>query len=290
MRLRAPGAAALMALLLQGCFPFGDSIRKDAKAFLVSHPDGLHSLQVDGHAQGYAAAGDPGKPLVVLIHGSPGSWDAFASYLQDPDLTCCARVVAVDRPGFGASEPGLPLPSLQAQGDRIAAVLRAEGAGRPAVVLGHSLGGPVAARLCMDHPELVRGLVLVAPSIDPDLERTKWIQVPAQWGWVRALIPGPLDVCNQEILPLKGELRLMLPLWKGVRVPVRVLQGLDDDLVPPGNADFAERMLPPGLLTVTRIPGMNHFIPWSRPDLLKGALLELLALPPQAAPGAAGRP
>jgi pimeloyl-ACP methyl ester carboxylesterase len=83
-------------------------------------------------------------------------------------------------------------------------------------------------------------------------------------------------VSNQEILPLKGELEKMLPLWATIRVPVIVIQGEDDPLVPAGNASFAKRMLVNAPVTIQMIPRMNHFIPWSRPDLIRDAILHQL--------------
>jgi pimeloyl-ACP methyl ester carboxylesterase len=92
------------------------------------------------------------------------------------------------------------------------------------------------------------------------------------WQW----LPTELDVSNQEILPLKGELEKMLPLWATIRVPVIVIQGEDDPLVPAGNASFAKRMLVNAPVTIQMIPRMNHFIPWSRPDLIRDAILHQL--------------
>jgi pimeloyl-ACP methyl ester carboxylesterase len=267
---------ALLLLPLCGCFPFSQKIKDDTSAFQKAYPKGMKSIQKNGRTLGYAVSGKEGGSLVVFIHGSPGSWDAFSSYLMDPSLTTTARLVSVDRPGYGSSERGRVEVSLQNQAALISESIRAEGMGKPAILVGHSLGGPVAARLAMDFPELVSGLVLVAPSIDPAMEETKWFQIPANWFWVRWILPSALDVCNQEILPLKGELEKMLPLWKGIKIPVRLIQGLDDDLVPPENADFAERVLIHADLKVTRVPGLNHFVPWSRPDLINAAIVELL--------------
>lgn len=263
-------------MFCSACFPFGKKIRKDSQAFEKTHPEGFKTLQCKGWNLHYAVSGLQRGPLVIFIHGSPGSWDAFASYLMDPDLNLHARLVAVDRPGFGESDPGSVDRSLQNQAEIIAQVILTEGNGKGAIVVGHSLGGPVAARLAMDFPGRVSGLVLLAPSIDPNMEQTKWFQIPAQWFWVRWMLPSALDICNQEILPLKGELEKMLPFWKELRIPVRLIQGMDDGLVPPENADFAEKEMINADLKVTRVVGLNHFIPWARPDLVKAAVLGLL--------------
>jgi pimeloyl-ACP methyl ester carboxylesterase len=68
----------------------------------------------------------------------------------------------------------------------------------------------------------------------------------------------------------------MLPLWADIHIPVTEIQGETDDLVPPGNADFAKLMLVNAPVKVQMIPEMNHFIPWRRPDLIRDAILEQL--------------
>lgn len=81
--------------------------------------------------------------------------------------------------------------------------------------MGRSLGGPVTVRLAMDYPDEVSGLILVAPSIDPDLEKKEWYRPPGNAFPFRQWLPVELDVSNQEIMPLKGELQQMLPLLGG---------------------------------------------------------------------------
>ena len=77
----------------------------------------------------------------------------------------------------------------------------------------------------------------------------------------------------------------MLPLWESIKCPVVVIQGENDDLVPPGNADFAARMLVNASLTLVRKENVNHFIPWSHPELIRDAVAEILhenGLPPKS--------
>lgn len=54
----------------------------------------------------YVHVGDESKPLLLLVHGSPGSSSAMNVYLADTNLTKVVQVVAVDRPGFGFSDFG----------------------------------------------------------------------------------------------------------------------------------------------------------------------------------------
>ncbi|MEO8195946.1 MAG: alpha/beta hydrolase [Thermoanaerobaculia bacterium] len=226
----------------------------------------------------YVVAGRslPAAARALFVHGSPGTWDSWKGFLENPDLRAAARLVAVDRPGFGGSERGRAVASLAEQAAALAAVLENE-PGPPAVVVGHSLGGPIAARLAMDRPDLVAGLLLVAPSIDPEEERHRWYNFAGATLLVQWFLPVDWTVSNRELWPLKKELEAMLPLWSGIRCPTIVVQGLADDLVPPENADFAERHLAPERLRVERYPGETHFILWQRPETVRKPLLDLLS-------------
>lgn len=281
-----------LVVLLPQCVSVRMSDKKIA-AYFANCPlkPTFGTVRVNGRSIHYARIGSdhPGAdtlPTVLFIHGSPGAWDAFIGFFADSSLYSRAQLISVDRPGFGKSGFGEPEPSLTAQAANLAPLLRLTGSlqtgsrqtgsNRKPILVGHSLGGPVAARLAMDYPELVGGLILVAPSIDPDLEKKEWYRPIGNTFPIRQWLPTELAVSNQEIMPLKGELQQMLPLWAGIRVPVVVIQGEDDALVPPGNAAFAKRMLVNAPVTIQMIPKMNHFIPWSRPDLIHDAILHQL--------------
>jgi pimeloyl-ACP methyl ester carboxylesterase len=60
----------------------------------------------DGHNLHYIETGNAQKPTLIL-HGSPGSWNAFKEYLQDTTLLKKYRMIAIDRPGFGYSDFGM---------------------------------------------------------------------------------------------------------------------------------------------------------------------------------------
>lgn len=123
---------------------------------------------VDGRRMHYVEAGTNGSvPLILFVHGSPGSWKAWAQYLNDPDLLARTRMIAVDRPGFGGSEAGQAEPSLEQQCQDIAPLLEQAPPGQRVLLVGHSFGGPVVCRLAMDHPDKVTDLIVLAGSIDP---------------------------------------------------------------------------------------------------------------------------
>jgi len=234
------------------------------------------SYEIGKQRINYTHIGDTTLPLVLLVHGSPGSSSAYLDYMQDSNLLKKVQLVAVDRPGFGYSNLGKAQRSLALQANAFLPILEKYRTSKT-ILVGHSFGGPVIARMAMDFPSLVDGLVIVAGSIDPDLEPNEWWRKPLNWRILRWLLPKALRVCNQEILPLEGELRKMLPLWEKIRVPVTVIQGEADNLVPKGNADFAQKMLVNSeKVKIEIIAGGNHFILWSLRDKVVQEIIALL--------------
>ncbi len=215
----------------------------------------------------YVTVGDTSKPAVLFVHGSPGSWDNFLGFLNDSTLLEKFYLISVDRPGFGKSGVGIPERSLEKQAAAIAQVLVREKTS--AILVGHSYGGPVITRMAIDSPNYVDGLIIVAGSVDPDLEKTKWYQIPVHYKVLSWVLPGLLYSTNEEILALKKELQKMMPLWEKITQPVSIIQGGKDNLVPPGNAVFANKMLENASVEMIEVPEMNHFVPWNRPDLIK---------------------
>jgi pimeloyl-ACP methyl ester carboxylesterase len=119
--------------------------------------DSVRDATVDGRRLRYVDAGS-GLPL-VLLHGIGGSWTHWSENLAA--LTAAGhRVVAVDMPGFGASEPLPPGVEMTATADVILQLLDQLQLDRVTVV-GHSLGGLVSWLIAVRQPERVERLVLV---------------------------------------------------------------------------------------------------------------------------------
>ena len=98
---------------------------------------------------------------VVLVHGLGGAATNWVELL--PGLLERYRVLVLDLPGHGGSGPLRRGAGMSDFADAVASVIEREGAS-PALVVGHSFGGQAALRLAHRRPELVRGLLLAAPS------------------------------------------------------------------------------------------------------------------------------
>ena len=107
-------------------------------------------------------AGDSGPP-VLMIHGASANAREFTTTLA-PRLEDDFRVLMADRPGHGYSGRPEGSETLGVQAAQMAGALKALAPGEKAVVVGHSFGGSVALRVALDHPDLVSGLVLLAPT------------------------------------------------------------------------------------------------------------------------------
>jgi 2-hydroxymuconate-semialdehyde hydrolase len=119
----------------------------------------IQELTVRGARIRARQSGDPGNPPLVLLHGigrSLEDWDP-----QHDRLAGDHRVISVDLPGFGLSEPMPGRVTLAALADGVAATLDALGEHRPLHVMGNSLGGAVAMQLLATAPERIATLTLV---------------------------------------------------------------------------------------------------------------------------------
>lgn len=105
-------------------------------------------------------------PCLVAAHGIPGSSRDFR-WLA-PALTRSLRLVRPDMPGFGGTELDVePGPSVQARARFLLRFVDALGLERP-VVLGHSMGGVVAAQAAALEPGRFAGLALISsPGLRP---------------------------------------------------------------------------------------------------------------------------
>jgi pimeloyl-ACP methyl ester carboxylesterase len=263
--------------LTSGCFSFRMTPKEVDNYFKFSElKPTIESYKVNKRKVNFASVGSDSLPTVIFLHGAPGSWSAFIDFLANHNLNTRSKVVSVDRPGYGYSNFGNSEPSLQKQSELLKPLLE-KYSDTPNILVGHSLGGPMVAKLAMLYPELVDGLILVAPSIDPELEPDEtWFRLPLHTPFLRWVLPVSLRVTNDEIYFLKDELELMLPDWSKINIPVIVIQGMKDELVPPGNADFAKEQLSNAKVKVVLIEDMNHFVPWSNPELIEDAIKEQL--------------
>ena len=228
---------------------------------------GWHTTTVAGARTRWLDAGS-GDPLVFL-HG----W-GMTPRVYGPAITPLTRagirVIAPALAGFGGSS-GLPphRVSIDAYALRVAEFVDALDLGRPAFVMGHSLGGGVAIRLATLRPDLVRSLTLVnsvggAPSGRSGMSSRAW------WRWAvgalgevtpRSLAPDVVAGVVRDLLPnvARAPLGALVSAYRALSadlaadaralvdagLPVLFVWGDQDRLITPGAfAEIATEMTP----------------------------------------------
>ena len=123
-----------------------------------------HTADIAGSTLHYLDYGDAGPDGLVfmLVHGLGGRWQHWTENI--PELAEHGRVIAVDLPGFGRSQPPQGGYSLDVFADAVAELVRQLDLPR-VVFVGHSLGGPLAVRFAHRHPDLVAAIVLAAGTV-----------------------------------------------------------------------------------------------------------------------------
>jgi (E)-2-((N-methylformamido)methylene)succinate hydrolase len=241
---------------------------------------------------------------VVLLHGLGGSAANWAEVVDR--LVPGRRVLAVDLPGHGGSDP-LPRGAvLDDYADAVAGAIEGRD-GAPALVVGHSFGGQVALRLAVRHPRLVRGLVLVVSSGVASLPRRTamggWLTTAVRPGrllvplarryadrtWFRTLAFRPLLVADAAAFPpravlgffaglrehrdVRGAFRALLADTQGDDValgcPALVLWGADDGIVPAEHGMRLARLLQAPLRVVA---DCGHLVIGERPGAVVDAI------------------
>ncbi len=238
-----------------------------------------------------------GEPI-VLIHGMPTS--AFLWRNVAPRLAGHFRVYAVDLLGFGDSDkPQNADLSIAAQAKYLRGFMAHVGWEKGAVA-GHDIGGGIAQLLAVEHPELVRKLILLDTiAYDswpiPEIERLKepaWHEIieriDLRKGFREALERGTHDnervddeLVSRYVAPFQGlegrraylrcaralrtqDLLSVMERVEQLEIPTLVVWGETDDYQPLAyGRRLAERMRRAQLVV---LPEAGHFVQEDKPE------------------------
>jgi pimeloyl-ACP methyl ester carboxylesterase len=248
-----------------------------------------------------------GEPL-VLLHGLATTQRIWS--LVTAELARDRRVITLDLPGFGESEPVGPGFDLGAVGERVARSLAAHGVPAPFDLVGHSLGGGVALTLAARRPRLVKRLVLVAPAgLEPVAElRARLLAAGAEGmfslrrrlapltdlAWGRRLLLAFAAQDGSRLTPAQARMMVeasadaqriepalaaigradLRPLLTATSAPLGLIWGEHDRAVPLRLAREIRLLRPDVRLEV--IAGTGHVPMVERPAEFASALLRLL--------------
>jgi pimeloyl-ACP methyl ester carboxylesterase len=247
---------------------------------------------VDGLRIRYADSGGPSAQTIVLTSPWPASLYCYTRMW--PTLAEQARLLAVDLPGFGGSEGRRDLMSPRAMGAFLAQFIAEANVHAPHVVapdVGTSAGLFTAAQ----HPERITSLVIGTGGaavplqlgeplrswvLDPDFDKYRQMDPRAIVNTSIDTIAGgvPDDIRADYVASYDGdrfvesmryvrsypdELPVLAELLRHIEVPVTIINGSNDRVVPLANATFLDERLPNSRVVV--IDG-GHFI-WEEKPL-----------------------
>ncbi|MCL2823842.1 MAG: alpha/beta hydrolase [Polyangiaceae bacterium] len=257
----------------------------------------IDTIHRNGNRIAFTVGGE--GPLVLLIQGlgmSSKAWLSSSAALEERGF----RVASVDNRGTGFSEKPLPPYSMREMAADAACVITHLGG--PAIVVGISLGGMIAQHLAIDYPDLVCGLVLAATTVGNPFGKLPKPSV------LRALVFGLLGHRKSKddmraLLVHPATLRRDPTLfhefervagsdesgWRAVagqfsaacahntyfaarriRVPVEVIAGDSDLILPTANALLLARRIGGAALTI--LPQAGHVFPLEYPHAIPDAI------------------
>lgn len=213
----------------------------------------------------YLQAGTPSGRRVIFVHGTPGNARGWADYLLA--IPEGHEYIALDRPGYGFSEPEHAVVSLERQAQAIAPFLKAN-SGRKTILVGHSSGASVVMQTALDYHDSVGGILLLAGAFDPELEEAVWLQMIGRLKPISKLLSRAINNANHELLSLKCGLLAQAERLNRISIPVGVVHGDRDPLVPIANVSYLQRTLTNASLETLVLKNVDHFLPWhSKPSV-----------------------
>jgi pimeloyl-ACP methyl ester carboxylesterase len=268
----------------------------------MPEPDSVRQgVGPDGGRLSYLTAETPRAGLgqtILLIHGAGMSARSWTEQLRG--LAHTLRVVAIDLPGHGESDP-IPETTVEAYADAAGRLLATLRTGR-VFVAGHSLGGAVALALAGRHPKVTKGLVLVSSCAK--LSKN----AGALEGLLRFL-PGPIrkivsfSMARKLLFPLGAsrravrlgmkELAACRPetirkdmaaakamdlegVAQGLRVPTLILCGTGDRVTPVTLSQRLNDLIPGSQLHLVEAAG--HMLPLEVPERVSQEILDFVEL------------
>jgi pimeloyl-ACP methyl ester carboxylesterase len=241
---------------------------------------------IDGVRIRYADSGGSQEPVVVLTSPWPESVYAFAPVWAA--LSRHARLFAVDLPGFGASERRDDLLSPRVMGEFLARLIAEADLGRPHLVA-PDVGTAAALFAAAAHPERIASAIvgtggaavplqlgepLASWVLDPDLDKYRKMDPRAivTAADYLACYDGDRFVESMRyVRRYPEELPVLAGLLPQITVPVTIINGRHDRVVPLANAEFLDQRLPASRLVII---DAGHFVWEEEPAKYASAVLD----------------
>jgi pimeloyl-ACP methyl ester carboxylesterase len=276
------------------------------KSAVTPPPEPGHRDTVVGGVRWHSREAPGTGTPILYVHGhlaSSATWEGvlLAASAGHP-------AIAVDVPGFGASDRPWPYDyTVAGEAESLVAYLDARGIER-AILVGNSLGGAAVLLVAARHPERVAALVLVAPATPeaPIAWPARMMRTPVigevalalanrllaahglrSWlfarsdrvtahvvddAWKPMTIPGTRRAALEAI---RSDPRPHLGVERRVRVPTLIVWGAEDRLIPASDASRVQANIAGSRLVL--IPDAGHLPQREQPEAFARAVADFVA-------------
>ena len=270
----------------------------------------LHQVELRGRSVNYVDVGTGEQPPAILIHGLGGCWQNWLENI--PRLAQDRRCIALDLPGFSASEMPRDKITISGYAETVVELAHAVGLDEPVDVIGNSMGGFTAAELGINHGGFARRIVLCSPagiSITnlkrrPALTAARIMAAATNFVLARreSMVRRPglrhrvLAYVFRHPSRIDPDLAYHLMTGSGspgfipaldaltdydfrdhlgsIEVPVLLVWGREDNLVPVADADEFERLIPDARKVILEDTG--HVAMLERPETFNDLVVDFL--------------
>ncbi len=237
-----------------------------------------------------------GRP-VVFLHGWLGSWRYWFPTMEI--VSEHFRTYSFDFFGFGDSRLKRTQESIQNYSDQVIRFLDALGIER-VMLVGHSMGGMVALKTAINHPDRIMRVATVGAPIDGDslswmlklTDRPLLADIFASQPWFRRLLfrfflgsttdPAIGEIIDDSVKSSALTMRRAVSsMWRTdlrpelprLRVPTLIVHGGRDDIVRPNQVDLFDNI---ATAEVAIMPSSRHFPFLDESELFNDMLLRFL--------------
>lgn len=235
-----------------------------------------------------------GDEALVLIHGWTQSADAWRDNIAD--LSRRNRVIVIELPGHGQSDKPQTTYSMEYFARAVDAVMR-DAKVKRAVLVGHSMGTPVARQFYRKYPDKVLGIVIVDGSLKPFGDKAMIDQMMTGFrgpqyreainqmmsfiagGNLSAEVKQRINTASlntpQNVLVSAFEGMLDDSIWTDDQIKVPVLAIMARTALLPPNAEESFRAIAPKL-DFQLVDGVGHFLMMEKPKEFDAAVIQWL--------------